>query len=308
MAKVKEERAASVAGDGWYIEGLNVAVGSIMQWMVQQFRDLPEPWDAMGEYSQENYLERCEKQAKDIVRQVGALVSSHGHQVVPATIGPVTFNDGVKATLKIANGVQGAFEVAQCQGEVCHILLADIEELLESSQGLPAATPDQGALHLEDGLRDPLYCEAVAYVQRKEGDTISISNLQRYLRIGYNRVALLIEAMESAGVVAPLDGSGIRRVIIHVGPEPEETVLNEGDGDDKGLKPGKGGDEHDDKDPLYQDAVKFVVESGKTSISAVRSEMKVGYNRAANMLEVMEKEGVLSPPDNGGKRSIVVRQ
>ncbi len=54
-----------------------------------------------------------------------------------------------------------------------------------------------------------------------------------------------------------------------------------------------------EEDPLYDDAVSFVTQSRKASISAVQRALRVGYNRAARMIETMEQTGVVSPPDNG---------
>jgi S-DNA-T family DNA segregation ATPase FtsK/SpoIIIE len=58
---------------------------------------------------------------------------------------------------------------------------------------------------------DPLYDEAVAIVMRTR--RASISAVQRHLRIGYNRAARLIEAMEAAGIVSPMQTNGNREVI-----------------------------------------------------------------------------------------------
>ena len=56
-------------------------------------------------------------------------------------------------------------------------------------------------------------------------------------------------------------------------------------------------------DPLYDQAVEFVVTTRKSSISAVQRQLRVGYNRAARMIETMEATGVVGPPENG-KRQI----
>ena len=59
---------------------------------------------------------------------------------------------------------------------------------------------------------EPLYDEAVAYVL--ESRRASISSVQRKLRIGYNRAARLIEAMEEAGVVSAMNSNGSREVLV----------------------------------------------------------------------------------------------
>jgi S-DNA-T family DNA segregation ATPase FtsK/SpoIIIE len=63
-------------------------------------------------------------------------------------------------------------------------------------------------------------------------------------------------------------------------------------------------DEDGESDPLYDEAVRFVTQSRKASISAVQRALRVGYNRAARMIDTMEEAGVVSPSDNG-KREVL---
>ena len=63
----------------------------------------------------------------------------------------------------------------------------------------------------------------------------------------------------------------------------------------------------DEADPMYDLAVQTVAESGRASTSYVQRRLQVGYNRAARMMEMMEREGVVSAPDHRGNREILVR-
>lgn len=58
-------------------------------------------------------------------------------------------------------------------------------------------------------------------------------------------------------------------------------------------------------DPLYDEAVMFVTQSRKASISSVQRRLKVGYNRAARMIEDMEAAGVVSGPEGNGSRQVL---
>ncbi len=58
-------------------------------------------------------------------------------------------------------------------------------------------------------------------------------------------------------------------------------------------------------DDLYDQAVAFVTESRKASISSVQRRFKVGYNRAASMIEAMEMAGVVSPAEGSGSRQVL---
>ena len=64
-----------------------------------------------------------------------------------------------------------------------------------------------------------------------------------------------------------------------------------------------GGGEGDDA--LYDEAVKFVTESRKASISAVQRKLRIGYNRAARMIESMEDAGVVSEMGHNGSREVI---
>lgn len=59
------------------------------------------------------------------------------------------------------------------------------------------------------------------------------------------------------------------------------------------------------QDPLYSDAVVFVIESRRPSISAIQRKLKIGYNRAARMLEGMEQTGIVSAMNSNGAREVL---
>ncbi|MBT8086181.1 MAG: cell division protein FtsK [Woeseia sp.] len=68
--------------------------------------------------------------------------------------------------------------------------------------------------------------------------------------------------------------------------------------------PGDAGDA--EQDPLYDQAVQIVLETRKASISGVQRRLKIGYNRAARMVESMENAGLVGPLQSNGSREILV--
>ncbi|WP_418903691.1 DNA translocase FtsK [Pokkaliibacter plantistimulans] len=66
-----------------------------------------------------------------------------------------------------------------------------------------------------------------------------------------------------------------------------------------------GGNYEEEQDPLYDEAVAFVLETGRVSISSVQRKLKIGYNRAARMVEAMESAGLISAPNHNGTRDIL---
>lgn len=80
--------------------------------------------------------------------------------------------------------------------------------------------------------------------------------------------------------------------------EEEEPAM---DDEPRGTNGGK-------KDPLFDKAVQIVVESNKCSVTYLQRRLGVGYPRAANIVEDMEAEGIVSPADSSGRRTINARK
>ncbi len=109
--------------------------------------------------------------------------------------------------------------VASLQGGVAPVY---VEEVLTGPPGLVPGFPDEagdgaGGESESDGEQDPLYDEAVRIVT--ESRRASVSGVQRRLKIGYNRAARLVESMEAAGLVGPLQSNGSREVLAPPPPE-----------------------------------------------------------------------------------------
>ena len=115
--------------------------------------------------------------------------------------------------------VHGAF----VSDDEVHRVVADLKErygsrYVVSAFDAPGAGGGTGdGLDEGDGAVDPAYDEAVALVTRSR--RASISNVQRQLRIGYNRAARLVEEMERQGVVGPPETNGNREVLVPPPPE-----------------------------------------------------------------------------------------
>ena len=74
----------------------------------------------------------------------------------------------------------------------------------------------------------------------------------------------------------------------------EEITKNDSDDESSGVS-------EDEKDELYETALGIIAETGQVSISMIQRRLKIGYNRAARIVEVMEKEGLIGPQGAAGK-------
>ncbi|MET0155164.1 MAG: DNA translocase FtsK 4TM domain-containing protein [Rickettsiales bacterium] len=101
-----------------------------------------------------------------------------------------------------------------------------------------------------------------------------------------------------------VDDDEVRRVVEFLksqgSPEYVDDVTRD-DGDFGGGDAGGGGSEAD----LYRQAVAVVVRDKRASTSYIQRQLKIGYNRAADLIDRMEKDGVVSQPNHAGKREVL---
>ncbi|MBT2302393.1 DNA translocase FtsK 4TM domain-containing protein [Variovorax paradoxus] len=102
----------------------------------------------------------------------------------------------------------------------------------------------------------------------------------------------------------------VHRVVAYLKSQGEpdyiEGVLEGGTVDGEGDLLGEGGGDGAEKDPMYDQAVEVVLKNRKASISLVQRHLKIGYNRAARLVEDMENAGLVSAMSGSGQREILV--
>ncbi len=101
----------------------------------------------------------------------------------------------------------------------------------------------------------------------------------------------------------------VHRVVefLKKGGEPDyiEEIVQEPTEAIPGLSSEASGVETEDADPLFDEAVRIVTETRRASISGVQRRLKIGYNRAARLVEEMERIGIVSSPDGKGNREVL---
>ncbi|MBL8585024.1 MAG: DNA translocase FtsK, partial [Rhizobiaceae bacterium] len=142
---------------------------------------------------------------------------------------------------------------------------------------------EQGAEQLL-GMGDMLYMAGGGRIQRVHGPFVSDDEVEK--------------------IVAHLKLQGAPEYL-------DAITADDGDDDDEGGgKGGSGGGSgsgnFDDSDDPYDQAVAVVLRDGKASTSYIQRRLGIGYNRAASIIEKMEKEGIVGPANHAGKREILV--
>ena len=101
-------------------------------------------------------------------------------------------------------------------------------------------------------------------------------------------------------VVARLRKAGQPSYIDEITSGPSEPI--------PGLSPeasGVAGEVDGETDPLYDQAVRIVTETRRASVSGIQRRLKIGYNRAARMVETMEAAGLVSELQSNGSREVL---
>lgn len=98
----------------------------------------------------------------------------------------------------------------------------------------------------------------------------------------------------------------IKRVVNHLqmqaNPEYEETVVEKTSSTDR-----PSGDEEVDDD-MYEEAKAVIIQAGKASASLLQRRLRIGYARAARLLDIMEEKGVIGPLDGARPREVLIQQ
>jgi len=104
-----------------------------------------------------------------------------------------------------------------------------------------------------------------------------------------------------------VDDNEVHRVVKHLRksgkPDYIDEILQEQSEAIPGLSSENG--DVEDADPLYDEAVRIVTETRRASISGVQRRLKIGYNRAARMIEEMERTGIVGPAETNGNREVI---
>ncbi|MDX5542840.1 MAG: DNA translocase FtsK, partial [Wolbachia endosymbiont of Andrena apicata] len=117
--------------------------------------------------------------------------------------------------------------------------------------------------------------------------------------------------MASGGKIIRIHGpfvsdDEVQDIVDHLKMQGEPNYMEEITKEDENSSVESEGETEDEENDLYNQAVAIIQRDQKVSTSYIQRQLRIGYNRAANIVERMEKEGVVSAPNYSGKREILV--
>lgn len=108
-----------------------------------------------------------------------------------------------------------------------------------------------------------------------------------------------------------VDDSEVHRVVEYLKksgpPDYIDAILQGSVGEEQEVGAGDTANSNTEADPMYDQAVEIVLKNRRASISLVQRHLRIGYNRAARMIEAMEQAGLVSPMNSAGGREVIAQ-
>lgn len=185
----------------------------LMGVVIEKCKALSKPWQALSRDEQQDYIDSIDAQVQSIVNRCVLTIAADGRPTVLAKVASVNFKGPAEVKLVIDKDLDGkmpsgAHDLADSTGEHVMIMLPNLEDFEGSEDDKPQASDDQH--DLLDSASDDLYDDAVEFTEGRKD--VSISALQRHLKVGFNRAARLIDILERNGIIGELD-NGRRPVL-----------------------------------------------------------------------------------------------
>lgn len=276
----------------------------LVQLTLDQLQGQTAVYSSLSEQGQQEVIERVTLGVKDAVKMAIRIIAANGAAAVPVDVKRVQVDEKkLTVTLSVDGKDPRKHDLVDSAGRLCMLVMApdeygegldgitpdrDQRELplsaaeLASGMGLNEQEPEPGAW----GATDPLYQDAVSFVV--ESRRASISAVQRKFKIGYNRAAHLIEALEAGGIVTAMNSNGARDVLVQT-PPSTGSVLD---------------DLNSLNDPTLEDVTRLVRETGGSiDLTFLQQHLAVDSSKATSLLFQLVEEGVIAVENSDAANS-----
>ncbi|KJK22094.1 cell division protein FtsK [Burkholderiaceae bacterium 16] len=278
---------------------LNMTAGTLgkdlLSALVLELKMLPDTWVKLPQKKQDDILDRLRNRVDASVKMAVHLIASQGRTVVTGDLDKLTIKDGVQAVIKIGKSAPGLHDLSDAQGQAVLLVIGGGAEFTEGMDEVRGES-DQRAFDLgkeyTDGDGDGMpEGDAAA----DDDNVVDAEYTETPLAIEQQPLQEELEAAHEAGHRAASEGKPESDCPKLAGALCIAWV--------KGWK--RWHAEQAGPDPLYDQVVAHVVETQQVSITKIQRHFKVGYNRAARLIEQMEADGVVSAQDLEGHRNVL---
>ncbi|MBG0865467.1 DNA translocase FtsK [Burkholderia sp. 9779_493] len=262
--------------------------------LVTEMKLMPDIWVKLSEKKQNDVIDRLRARVEHNVKMATHLIASDGRIVVQGDLDQITIKDGVKAVVKFGGSQPNLHELYEASGKTVLVVVANPSEHTGGMDEIRGESDQRGfdlgreyTDHDGDGMDG----------DKPDGDVVD-AEFREVPKLGDGPTQAQIDEQHQAGRQAAADGK----------PESECPVM----AGELCIAWVKGWKEwHEEQagsgnaDPLYAQVEAFVIEQQKVTISSVQRQFKIGYNRAARLVELLEAKGIVSEMDSDGGRTVL---
>ncbi|MDS0850095.1 DNA translocase FtsK [Burkholderia cenocepacia] len=262
--------------------------------LVTEIKLLPDLWVKLSEKKQNDVIDRLRARVEHNVKMATHLIASDGRVVVQGDLVQITIKDGVKAAVEFSSAAPNLHDLYDAQGKAVLLVVANATAHTGGMDEIRGES-DQRGLDLGREYTDQ---DGDGMDGDKPDSDVVDAEFREVPKLGDGPTRAQLDEQHQAGRQAAAEGK----------PESECPVMA-GELCIAWVKGWKEWHEEQagssNEDPLYAQVEAFVIEHQKVTISSVQRQFKIGYNRAARLIELLEEKGIVSAMDSDGGRTVL---
>ncbi|WP_322055834.1 DNA translocase FtsK [Burkholderia cenocepacia] len=262
--------------------------------LVTEIKLLPDLWVKLSEKKQNDVIDRLRARVEHNVKMATHLIASDGRVVVQGDLVQITIKDGVKAAVEFSSAAPNLHDLYDAQGKAVLLVVANATAHTGGMDEIRGES-DQRGLDLgreyTDGDGDGMGGD------KPDSDVVD-AEFREVRKLGDGPTQAQIDEQHQAGRQAAAEGKPESECPVMAGELCIAWVKGWKEWHEQQAAAG-------DEDPLYAQVEAFVIEQQKVWISSVQRQFKIGYNRAARLVELLEAKGIVSAMDSDGGRTVL---
>ncbi|OXJ20294.1 DNA translocase FtsK [Burkholderia sp. AU6039] len=262
--------------------------------LVTEIKLLPDLWVKLSEKKQNDVIDRLRARVEHNVKMATHLIASDGRVVVQGDLVQITIKDGVKAAVEFSSAAPNLHDLYDAQGKAVLLVVANAAAHTGGMDEIRGESDQRGFdLGREYTDKDGDGMDG----KKADGDVVD-TEFKEVPKLGDGPTQAQLEEQHQAGRQAAAAGKPESECPVMAGELCIAWVKGWKEWHEEQAASGN-------EDPLYAQVEAFVIEQQKVTISSVQRQFKIGYNRAARLIELLEAKGIVSAMDSDGGRTVL---
>ncbi|MCW3543071.1 DNA translocase FtsK [Burkholderia cenocepacia] len=262
--------------------------------LVTEMKLMPDIWVKLSEKKQNDVIDRLRARVEHNVKMATHLIASDGRIVVQGDLDQITIKDGVKAVVKFGGSQPNLHELYEASGKTVLVVVANPSEHTGGMDEIRGESDQRGF----DLGREYTDNDGDGMDGDKSDTDVVDAEFREVPKLGDGPTQAQIDEQHQAGRQAATEGKPESECPVMAGELCIAWVKGWKEWHEQQAAAG-------DEDPLYAQVEAFVIEQQKVTISSVQRQFKIGYNRAARLVELLEAKGIVSAMDSDGGRTVL---